>query len=504
MKSPNLPIPRRTASYAIRYGLLGLLFGLLFPIVATVIEVLVRDQGWTLQAFIDAQKAQPLLWIIDTAPVILGLFAIAIGRRHGRLVDANTASANQLALLTKTKSELEKEAAEKEALKEQLMQSHKMEVVGRLAAGVAHDFNNLLSAIIGNAELLKPSLIPGSEEAECLSEIHIAGDRATALTQQLLTFSRREVRTPKKIGLNNLVFRERKLLKRLLGTNINLSVDLHPDVLGVFADELEISQVLLNLVVNARDSIMDRDPSETDGDIFVATNLRVVTSMDLPVDSPLKAGTCVELSVEDTGRGIPDEILEHIFEPFFTTKEQGEGTGLGLSTVYGIVNRCGGHIFVESEVGIGTRFRILFPQESSIHSSETSVHDESKLVGTETILLAEDEKSVRRLTKRILSASGYNVIEAEDPSKALAMFQAAPEKFDLLFSDIVMPGMYGTELAEKIREITPDLPCLFMSGYSENELVGSHRILLDGVNYLQKPFRPVDLREKLRSVLDQV
>ncbi|MFA6147185.1 MAG: PAS domain S-box protein [bacterium] len=394
---------------------------------------------------------------------------------------------------------VKRDVTEVRRMEEQLRQSQKMEAVGRLAGGVAHDFNNLLTAISGYSELLLHRLPAYSTLRRNVEEIRKAGDRAAALTRQLLAFSRRQVLQPKVLDLNTVVTTMEQMLRRLIGEDIELLTDLSPSLSRVKADPGQIEQVIVNLAVNARDAMPGG------GRITVSTADTCLSPAYAAAHPEVRPGPHVLLSVADTGHGMSDETQAHLFEPFFTTKERGKGTGLGLATVYGIVQQSGGHIRVNSAADSGSTFLIYLPR---VETAEDRVQgtDRPSLPhpspGTETILLAEDEEVVRRLTREILSENGYKVLEAENGREALLLSEAHRGEIHLLLTDVVMPKMSGRELTERIRPLRPGLRILYMSGYTDDAIL-RHGVLEDGIPFLQKPFTPEDLARKVREVLDQ-
>jgi len=384
------------------------------------------------------------------------------------------------------------------SMEEQLRQSQKMEAVGRLAGGVAHDFNNLLTAISGYSDLLLHRLPAYSTLRRNVEEIRKAGDRAAALTRQLLAFSRRQVLQPKVLDLNTVVTNMGQMLHRLIGEDIELATDLSPSLSLVKADPGQIEQVIVNLAVNARDAMPDG------GRITIATADADLSHAYAAAHPEVRPGPHVLLSVADTGHGMSDETQAHLFEPFFTTKERGKGTGLGLATVYGIVQQSGGHIRVNSATNRGSTFLIYLPRvEAPEDSAQTG--DRPPLPhpspGTETILLAEDEDVVRQLAREILSGNGYKVLDAGNGREALLISEAHRGEIHLLLTDVVMPKMSGRELTERIRPLRPGLRILYMSGYTDDAIL-RHGVLEDGIPFLQKPFTPEELARKVREVLD--
>jgi PAS domain S-box-containing protein len=381
-------------------------------------------------------------------------------------------------------------------LEAQLRNSQRLEAVGRLAGGVAHDFNNLLTAIQGYAELLQERWVGDSQSLDELAEIRRAAGRAASLTNQLLAFSRRQVLEPKVLDLNVVVTDLQNMLQRLIGEDVDLVIRRHPGIGRVLADPGQLEQVLLNLVVNARDA-MPRG-----GRLLIETVDVEVDEADQARRRIVGPGRYAMLAVSDTGHGIPPEIREHLFEPFFTTKEQGKGTGLGLATVYGIVKQSGGYVFVYSEPGEGTTFKIYLPLTDRPYVPGGEARDpEGETVGTERILVCEDDGAVRRLTVDCLVRRGYDVQEAASGEEALQVVAADPRPFDLVVSDVVLPDQRGPELYGRLRLASPGLKVLFISGYTEGALS-----LQSGWNgdaaFLAKPFTPRSLAAKVREVLE--
>jgi PAS domain S-box-containing protein len=383
------------------------------------------------------------------------------------------------------------------ATEEQLRQSQKMESIGTLAGGIAHDFNNLLTAINGYSELALRKLEADHPVRSKIEEIKKAGERAAALTRQLLAFSRKQLLQPRVLDLNSVVTGMGKMLPRMIGEDIDLRIELDSSLGQVKADPGQIEQVILNLAVNARDAMLDG------GYLTIKTGNvhfdRKLSKRRLVVEP----GHYVMLSVSDNGCGMDAETRTHIFEPFFTTKEVGKGTGLGLSTAYGIVKQSGGSVWVYSEVGLGTTFKIYLPRVDEVLEVEESSED-SRAVGrgNETILLVEDEDMVRDLSKEILEAYGYSVIAAPNGQEGLRICKEFEGPIDLMITDVVMPQMSGRELAENIGTLRPDTRVLYMSGFT-NDAVVRHGVLDDGMCFIQKPFSPDSLALKAREVLNQ-
>jgi two-component system cell cycle sensor histidine kinase/response regulator CckA len=386
---------------------------------------------------------------------------------------------------------------DRERLEEQFRQAQKMEAVGRLAGGIAHDFNNLLTVINGYSEILLAGSSPGGPTAEIVEEIRRAGERAASLTRQLLIFSRRQVVIPKVLDLNVAVTEMEKLLRRLIGEDIECVVQAGAQLGRVKMDRGQVEQVVMNLVVNARDAM------PKGGKITVRTADVDLDEVYAAARLDVRPGHYVELSVSDTGCGMTPDILNHLFEPFFTTKEAGKGTGLGLPTVYGIVKQNGGHIDVDSTPGVGTTFRIYLPRAAD--SSTPSDRDKPAarpLRGSATVLVAEDEELVRNLIRMVLQWNGYTVLESRHGQEALAIFKQHAGPIDLLITDVVMPHMNGRELAEQLLQLKPDLKVLYISGYTGGAL-GRLDVLEEGSDFLQKPFTPDLLAQKIGDMLDQ-
>ena len=378
--------------------------------------------------------------------------------------------------------------------REQLLQSQKMEAVGRLAGGVAHDFNNLLTAIKGFTELLLLDFDQRDPRYPFAHEIQAAANRAASLTRQLLAFSRKQVLQPRVIDLNASVTDMEKMLRRLIGEDVELVTNRAPDLGRIKADPGQIEQILLNLVVNARDAM----PSG--GRLAITTWNESVSPEQAQRHGEAAPGTYAVVSVRDTGAGMSKEVQRRIFEPFFTTKEQGRGTGLGLSTVYGIVQQSGGFVSVESAPGEGADFRVYLPAVDEGVPQTDQRLESGPVEGTETVLLVEDEKAVRVLVRRVLDRMGYTVLEAEHGPQALEIMAARTEPVDLLLTDVIMPGMSGRELADQLQRSHPGIKVLFMSGYTD-EAISQHGVLVSGVAFLETPCTPDILLRRVREVL---
>jgi len=383
---------------------------------------------------------------------------------------------------------------ERRRLEAELLHSQKMEAIGRLAGGIAHDFNNLLTAITGYSELIVSELDPASSLARDAEEIKRAAEQAAAMTQQLLAFSRRQVLQPVLLNPNEVIGRIEKMLQRLIGENIELVTTLAPEIAAIRADRSQIEQVIMNLVVNARDSM----PSG--GRITIETANANLDEAEASLLG-LSAGDFMLATISDVGLGMDEETMTHIFEPFFTTKEQGEGTGLGLATVHGIVEQSNGAIHVSSEIGSGSVFRVYLPVTEESIEADGPIAPLGDAKGTETLLLVEDEEMVRQLVARVLRELGYEVFETSSGDEALALLDSLDRTIDLLVTDVVMPGMSGRELAEILTEKRPATRVLFMSGYTDEAIV--HHGVLDGeAEFIGKPFTPQELAHKVRGVIE--
>jgi two-component system cell cycle sensor histidine kinase/response regulator CckA len=389
-----------------------------------------------------------------------------------------------------------RDITERRKLEEQFRQSQKMEAIGQLSGGVAHDFNNLLCVILGHTSLLETGVLTAEEHASALQQIAQAAERAANLTRQLLAFSRRQIMLTRPLDLNETTASMIKMLQRLIGEHIVLQTRYAPEAALVQADPGMIEQVLLNLAVNARDAMPDG------GEIFIQTGLVHVETANLGAHPRGKVGQFIHLSVRDTGCGIAPEHLPRIFEPFFTTKEVGKGTGLGLATVFGIVEQHQGWIEVESEPGRGAAFHIYLPRLKEAAASERQPVHARVRGGTETILMVEDEPALRALTRNALERYGYRVLEAANGPLALKLWRENPAMIQLLLTDLVMPeGISGRDLAATLQADQPQLKVIYMSGYP-GDVAGRGLTLREGGNFLQKPFSPIKLAELVRAVLD--
>ena len=387
---------------------------------------------------------------------------------------------------------------EKALLEEQLRQSQKMEAMGRLAGGIAHDFNNILTIIKGYSQLFLVDMKKGDPMSKGIEEIQKATLRATDLIRQLLAFSRRQVMEMKVVELNSLLKEMDKMLRRVIGEDVELVTILDEDLGKVKADQGQIGQVLMNLVVNAKDAMLSGGKLTIETANVVLDEEYVQSHVNIPL------GSYVMLSVSDTGMGMTQEIKERIFEPFFTTKEKDKGTGLGLSTVYGIIKQSGGNIMVYSEPGKGTTFKIYLPRiDEPLEEQEEKILEGARLPrGSETILIVEDFEEVRELTAQVLERQGYKVLEAANGKETLVACEKYEGHIHLMLTDVVMPGMSGRELAERIKPFHPEMKVLFTSGYADDTIV-HYGVRREGFNYIQKPFTMEGLARKVRDVIDQ-
>jgi len=383
---------------------------------------------------------------------------------------------------------------EKRQLEEQFRQVQKMEAVGRLAGGVAHDFNNLLMVIRGYTEVLLAQLGTGDEMRPKVESIQQAADRAATLTRQLLAFSRKQLLELKLVDLNAVITDMERLLRPLIGENIDLVTRLSPDTGRARADASQLEQVIMNLVVNSRDAIAES------GKITIQSSSFEVRSV-MGDRRFIQPGHYSVIAITDTGHGMDKETLSRVFEPFFTTKEKGKGTGLGLSTVYGIVKQCNGYVFAESQIGVGTTFYVYLPRvEDTLEEIIPALKQEADKGGCETVLLVEDEDSVRELVQVTLTARGYRVLEAPNGEAALQLAVDVTGAIDILVTDVMMPGMGGRELAKRLSIMRPEMSVLYLSGYAE-DAVAAPGALGPGAAFLQKPFTLQNLAKKVRDVL---
>jgi PAS domain S-box-containing protein len=441
------------------------------PLIEAAEEAASRGEPYQLEYRV-IRKDGNIVWVSDTAVVVEGSDSHPI--MEGLILDIT----------------------ERKVLETQLQRSHRMEAVGRLAGGIAHDFNNLLTIIKGYAELASNrSEITPALNAD-IQQIGNASERASTLVRQLLAFSRKQVMQPRAIDLNTIVLGLDSLLRRLMSEDIEMLTHCEDIVGTVRADPAQIEQVIMNLVVNARDAMPQG------GRLTIETANVELDAIYARDHVTVRPGSYVMLAVSDTGIGMNQETQSHIFEPFFTTKGSGHGTGLGLSTVYGIVKQSGGYIWVYSEPGQGTSFKVYLPAvDSPIETKSSQPEAPAASKGTESILLVEDEEAVRELARMVLAKQGYAVIVAENPSHAEELAAKHGSDIRLLLTDVVMPGMSGHDLARRISARNPKIRVLYMSGYTDN-VIASGGVLERGVSFLQKPFTPRALAAKVREVLD--
>jgi two-component system cell cycle sensor histidine kinase/response regulator CckA len=380
---------------------------------------------------------------------------------------------------------------------EQFFHAQKLESVGRLAGGVAHDFNNLLTVILSATEELKRNLEDGSPDRELIEDVAAAGNRARILTRQLLAVARKQVVAPILLDLNEVIRGSEHMLRRVMGEDIELVVDLQPGLWTTFCDPGQVEQVLMNLVVNARDAMPGG------GKLAIGTRNVELGPAEISEATERRLGQWVRITVRDSGLGMSPEAMSHLFEPFFTTKPAGKGTGLGLATVHGIVSQSGGHIHVVSEAGHGTTFEICFPPRSgTVKVGEAAPPDRTSVGGTENVLIVEDDPVVREIAARALRSAGYQVLVAANGREALALGDDQVARIQLLVTDVIMPGKNGREVAEELRVRNAGLPVLYISGYTQ-DVFTEHGIVGGMDVFLAKPFTPTELLARVRQVLDK-
>ncbi len=449
----------------------------------------VHDQEWARREGMVAFAGYPLI----VQERVLGVMAMFARHQLSEFVPkalASVASAVAIGIERKRGEEALRQSEER------LRQAQKMEAVGRLAGGIAHDFNNLLTVIVSYCDLMLEDLAAGDPKRADLGEIRKAADGAAALTRQLLAFSRQQVLEPRVMDLKATIASTEKLLVRLIGEDIRLTTSLAPDLGAVRADPGQLGQIIINLAVNARDAM------PAGGRLTIEAANVEMDEAYVRGHAPAGPGRYVMLALSDTGIGMDEQTQARIFEPFFTTKGVGKGTGLGLATVYGIVKQSGGFIWVYSEPGRGTTFKVYLPRvdEPAEAAAAPAVQAEPRR-GAETVLVVEDAASVRVVTRQVLERYGYTVLEAPDGETALHLAAKHPGPIHLLLTDVVMPGLSGRQLVEQLARLRPDMKALYTSGYAANA-IAHHGILESGIAYLAKPFTPETLARRVREVLD--
>jgi signal transduction histidine kinase/ActR/RegA family two-component response regulator len=445
---------------------------------------------------------EPALGVWGQAIAVMVLLCLMLDRFGAALAEAYaTALRRQLEAervsseLRAAKESLESEMTRRMIAESMLLQSQKLEAIGRLSGGVAHDFNNLLTAILGFAELTRGLCPPGDPRRRHVESVILAAQRGAGLSRQLLAFARRQIVQPRAVRIEEHIRAVEPMLRQLIGENVNLEFALDPNPGAVMIDPTQLEQVLMNLAVNARDA-MPRG-----GTLRIATGRRVVAPESAPGTTELKPGEHVGLLVSDTGEGMTPETLANIFEPFFTTKEVGKGSGLGLATCYGIVRQAGGTITATSTPGHGATFEILLPVTGEVPEVEADVVPQVVPEGSEVILVVEDDPHVLDLVERVLRSHGFTVLMATGAEEAVALVMARNDALDLVLTDVVLPGRDGRSLAETLRGMRPGLVPLFMSGHSR-DIIDHHGALEPGIELLSKPFTPDQLLAKVRAVLD--
>ncbi len=390
-----------------------------------------------------------------------------------------------------------RDITERKTLEKQLMQAAKMEAVGRLAGGIAHDFNNALTTILGLSELMLMNLDPNHPSHEQLKEIRASGYRCANLTRQLLAFARKQTLELTVFNLNDVIENIRKMLGRIIGEDIELVHYLEPDLGNIKADIGQMEQIIINLAINARDAMPNG------GKLTIETKNSYIDEAYATNHVSISPGNYILLTISDNGEGMDDDVRSKVFEPFFTTKKDEKGTGLGLATTYGIVKQNHGYIWIYSEKGVGTSLKIYLPiwDEEQDAFAKKKTETSEKLTGSESILLVEDDESTRKTVNQILSEAGYQVKEVANSKKAVEFYGQNNDKINLIITDVIMPGMNGRELAERLMKVTPELRILYMSGYTDDAIV-HHGVLEDGMQFIQKPFTPRLLLRKVRKALD--
>ena len=447
---------------------------------------------WRAQVWPNPVTRSYTLSLLPRVAFIGGIFMAGLLAFTVYLAETARLHAREVAASNK---ELKKEIAVREQAEQALREAQKMEAVGRLAGGIAHDFNNLLMVIRGHAALSLNRVGSDGALRRELNEILKSTDRASSLTRRLLAFSRKQVLQLRVLDLNTLVTQVKELLPPVLGEDIQLFLDLDPEAGRVKADAAQMEQVIMNLVFNARDAMTEG------GELTIQTAHTQLDEDWVQRHAGAQTGPHVMLAVHDTGRGMDEEVLTHIFEPFFTTKDRTKGTGLGLATVYGTVRQSGGYITVSSKVGQGTVFQIFLPRvEDPVEVVEVPVAAPEPVRGAETILVVEDDDAVRRMTREFLKIKGYTVLEARGAANAIQVMEERNEEIDLVLTDVLMPGMKGRELVEKLTQIRASIKVLYMSAYTEDAAINIG-VLNPGTEFIEKPFGPDDLANKIREVL---
>jgi hypothetical protein len=416
-------------------------------------------------------------------------------RTEAELRKLNAELHSKMAELAAVKLGVSTESSDQRSPEQQLRQMQRMEAVGQLASGVAHDFNNILNIITGYAEMLYDRLPDGGKERSMVVEIQTAVRRGAALTHQLLAFGRKQVLQPVVLDPNTTCREMERMLHRVIGEDIVLTTQLSPNLKRVKIDRGQLEQVLLNLALNARDAMPQG------GRLSIETRLATLDEAYARAHPEISAGTYVEICVSDTGGGMDEATRLHLFEPFFTTKQVGKGTGLGLATVYGIIQQSGGHINVYSELGHGTVFKVYLPPTEEPADDATRVVPGAPILGNETVLLVEDENQLRTVSKMFLETRGYTVLTASNGAEGLQIAERSQTSIQLLITDVVMPGMSGRELAEKVLGRNKTMRVLFMSGYTDDAMI-RHGLEAGKFPFIRKPFSLHDLSLKVREVLD--
>ncbi|MFH1501692.1 MAG: response regulator [Candidatus Eisenbacteria bacterium] len=492
----SMALARRSArATRVTYTFLGVVLGAVVAWLATVLDLALGERALTMADLVRAQVGQPLLWVIDVAPFLLGFLAYFAGRRQDEIARLNDELERRVGDLTAANEAIAAEMVERQRLEEELYHSQKLEAIGQLAGGIAHDFNNLLTAITGYTDLILTVADTSEQTSSYAREIRGASDRAASLVQQILGFSRKQMVSPRIIDGNGVLRDSRALLDRVIGEHIRLDVIETGKNEPIFIDPVQIEQILMNLVVNARDAMPDG------GNVTVRASRVELGPEECEFSIDACPGTYFLLEVIDGGVGMDEGTVKRIFEPFFTTKGRARGTGLGLATTYGILKQNCGFIDVLSHLGFGSTFRVYLPLHEVEVRPEQRAEEVAPRRGTECVLLVEDEDKVRRLASEVLREWGYEVFEAEHAEEALRIWQERRETIDLLLTDVIMPGADGRTLSRRLREERPEIPVLFMSGYDEG-MINKHADVDDASRFLAKPFTAHRLASKVRETLD--